>query len=144
MTTPPRNPNRRPIPATGAHALYDTQTRQHVYLDLCTVVAESDAHDFLRRHGLALESLLLNPLDVDVFETELDRYRKDVTTLENALGAAQETLTDVAARLRKLSDYADDLEIDDFGKMSSDLITFSEDLDKAYEAADDISLETEW
>ncbi len=141
-------PNRRPIPATGAHALYDTQTRQHVYLDLCTVVAESDAHDFLRRHGLALESLLLNPLDVDVFETELDRYRKDVTTLEDALGAARETLTDVAVRLRRL---ADTLTNEDgsyqpvvFGDSIDDLITLSEDLDKAYAAADDITLETEW
>jgi len=140
-------PNRRPIPATGAHALYDTQTRQHVYLDLCTVVAESDAHDFLRRHGLALESLLLNPLDVDVFETELDRYRKDVTTLENALAAARETLTDVAARLRCLANDLTDMDSGDqpvFGDSVDDLITLSEDLDKAYEAADNITLETEW
>jgi hypothetical protein len=140
-------PNRRPVPVTGAHALYDTQTRQHVYMDLCTVVAESDAHDFLRRHGLALESLLLNPLDVDDFETELDRYRKDVTTLEDALGAARETLTDVAVRLRRL---ADRLTNEDgsyqpvFGDSIDDLITLSEDLDKAYEAADNITLETEW
>ena len=140
MTNPqPRNPP-RPTPS-----LDEQQMRDHVILDLDRLTPD----EFMRRHATALRDLLISPIDsdVDALDTLLGPYRKDITTLEDALEATRETLTDVAKRLQRHADDLIDMDSGDrpvFGKIVEDLLTLSERLDNAYEAANDITLETEW
>ena len=139
MTNPrPRNPP-HPTPA-----LDDQQLRDHVILDLDRLSPD----EFMRRHATALRDLLISPIDsdADALDGLLGPYRKDITTLDDALGAAQETLTDVAKRLRQVADNITDMDSGEpeFATEVEMLLSMSDDLDKAYEAASDITLETEW
>ena len=134
-TTPPRT-----------SSLHHAQDRDHVILDLDGIASDADAHRFYVRHGDALRDLLLDPLDVDTYEQSVDDYRADIRTLEDALCAAQETIVDVAKRLRQTADSITDLDSGDpmFGDEVGELLSLSDDLDKANDAANAISLKTEW
>ena len=134
-TTPPRT-----------NSLYDAQARNHVILDLDCVITPDDAVSFYVRHGDALRDLLLDPLDVDTYEQSVDDYRADIRTLEDALCAAQETIVDVAKRLRQTADNITDLDSGEpvFNDEVEELLTLSDDLGKANDAANAISLKTEW
>ena len=130
-TTPPRT-----------SSLHHAQDRDHVILDLDRLPSD----EFLRRHGDALRDLLLDPLDVDTYEQSVDDYRADIRTLEDALCAAQETIVDVAKRLRQTADNITDLDSGEpvFNDEVEELLTLSDDLGKANDAANAISLKTEW
>ena len=134
MSTPPRT-----------NSLYDAQDRNHVILDLDGIASDADAHRFYVRHGDALRDLLLDPLDVDTYEQSTDDYRKDIRTLEDALLAAQETIVDVAKRLRQTADNITDLDSGEpvFNDEVEELLTLSDDLDKANDAANGITLTTD-
>jgi len=135
MSTPPRT-----------NSLYDAQDRNHVILDLDCVVTPDDAFSFYVRHGDALRDLLLDPLDVDTYEQSVDDYRKDIRALEDALLAAQETIVDVAKRLRQTADYITDLDSGApvFSDEVEELLSLSDDLDKANDAANAIEVKTSW
>lgn len=134
-TTPPRT-----------SSLHHAQDRDHVILDLDGIASDADAHRFYVRHGDALRDLLLDPLDVDTYEQSVDDYRADIRTLEDALCAAQETIVDVAKRLRQTADNITDLDSGEpvFNDEVEELLTLSDDLGKANDAANAISLKTEW
>ena len=135
-TTPPRT-----------SSLHHAQDRDHVILDLDGIAsdADADAHRFYVRHGDALRDLLLDPLDVDTYEQSVDDYRKDIRALEDALLAAQETIVDVAKRLRQTADNITDLDSGEpvFNDEVEELLTLSDDLDKANDAANGITLITD-
>ena len=135
MSTPPRT-----------NSLHHAQDRDHVILDLDGIASDADAHRFYVRHGDALRDLLLDPLDVDTYEQSVDDYRADIRTLEDALCAAQETIVDVAKRLRQTADNITDLDSGEpvFNDEVEELLTLSDDLGKANDAANAISLKTEW
>lgn len=132
-TTPPRT-----------SSLHHAQDRDHVILDLDGIASDADAHRFYVRHGDALRDLLLDPLDVDTYEQSVDDYRADIRTLEDALCAAQETIVDVAKRLRQTADNITDLDSGEpvFNDEVEELLTLSDDLGKANDAANAISLKT--
>ena len=132
-TTPPRT-----------SSLHHAQDRDHVILDLDGIASDADAHRFYVRHGDALLDLLLDPLDVDTYEQSVDDYRADIATLEDALLAAQETIVDVAKRLRQTADNITDLDSGEpvFNDEVEELLTLSDDLGKANDAANAISLKT--
>ena len=132
----------RPRPTLRTSSLHHAQDRNHVILDLDRLPSD----EFMRRHGDALRDLLLDPLDVDTYETSLDDYRADIRTLEDALCAAQETIVDVAKRLRQTADNITDLDSGEpvFNDEVEELLTLSDDLGKANDAANAISLKTEW
>jgi hypothetical protein len=134
----------RPAPPR-TNSLYDAQDRNHVILDLDCVVTPDDAFSFYVRHGNALRDLLLDPLDVDTYEQSVDDYRKDIRALEDALLAAQETIVDVAKRLRQTADNITDLDSGEpvFSDEVEELLTLSDDLDKANDAANGITLTTD-
>lgn len=135
-TTPPRT-----------SSLHHAQDRDHVILDLDGIASDADAHRFYVRHGDALRDLLLDPLDVDTYEQSVDDYRADIATLEDALLAAQETIVDVAKRLRRDADDLIDEDSGDqpvFGKIVEGLLSLSDDLDKANDAANAIEVKTSW
>ena len=134
-TTPPRT-----------SSLHHAQDRDHVILDLDGIASDADAHRFYVRHGDALRDLLLDPLDVDTYEQSVDDYRADIRTLEDALCAAQETIVDVAKRLRQTADNITDLDSGEpvFNDEVEEVLTLSDDLGKANDAANAISLKTEW
>jgi len=129
-TTPPRT-----------SSLHHAQDRDHVILDLDRLTP----YDFRQRHGNALRDLLLDPLDVDTYEQSVDDYREDIRALEDALLAAQETIVDVAKRLRQTADNITDLDSGEpvFNDEVEELLSLSDDLDKANDAANTISLKTE-
>jgi len=135
MSTPPRT-----------NSLYDAQDRSHVILDLDGIASDADAHRFYVRHGDALRDLLLDPLDVDTYEQSVDDYRADIRALEDALLAAQETIVDVATRLRQTADNITDLDSGDpmFDDEVEELLSLSDDLDKANDAANAIEVKTSW
>ena len=136
MSTPPRT-----------NSLHHAQDRDHVILDLDGIASDADAHRFYVRHGDALRDLLLDPLDVDTYEQSVDDYRADIATLEDALLAAQETIVDVAKRLRRDADDLIDEDSGDqpvFGKIVEGLLSLSDDLDKANDAANAIEVKTSW
>jgi len=122
-------------------SLHHAQDRNHVILDLDRLTP----YDFRQRHGNALRDLLLDPLDVDTYEQSTDDYRKDIRTLEDALLAAQETIVDVAKRLRQTADNITDLDSGEpvFNDEVEELLTLSDDLDKANDAANGITLTTD-
>jgi len=134
----------RPTPPRTS-SLYDAQDRDHVILDLDGIASDADAHRFYVRHGDALRDLLLDPLDVDTYEQSVDDYRADISTLEDALCAAQETIVDVAKRLRQTADNITDLDSGEpvFNDEVEELLTLSDDLDKANDAANGITLTTD-
>lgn len=134
-TTPPRT-----------SSLHHAQDRDHVILDLDGIASDADAHRFYVRHGDALRDLLLDPLDVDTYEQSVDDYRADIGALEKALVDAQETIVDVAKRLRQTADNITDLDSGEpvFNDEVEELLTLSDDLGKANDAANAISLKTEW
>ncbi len=127
-------------------SLHHAQDRDHVMLDMDGIASDADAHRFYVRHGDALRDLLLDPLDVDTYEQSVDDYRADIRTLEDALCAAQETIVDVAKRLRQTADNITDLDSGEpvFNDEVEELLTLSDDLGKANDAANAISLKTEW
>lgn len=133
----------RPAPPR-TNSLYDAQDRNHVILDLDCVVTPDDAFSFYVRHGDALRDLLLDPLDVDTYEQSVDDYRADIGALEKALVDAQETIVDVAKRLRQTADNITDLDSGEpvFNDEVEELLTLSDDLGKANDAANAISLKT--
>lgn len=123
------------------NSLHHAQDRNHVVLDLDRLPSD----EFMRRHGDALRDLLLDPLDVDTYEQSTDDYRADIRTLEDALLAAQETIVDVAKRLRQTADSITDLDSGDpmFDDEVEELLTLSDDLGKANDAANGITLTTD-
>jgi len=124
-------------------SLHHAQDRDHVILDLDRLPSD----EFMRRHGDALRDLLLDPLDVDTYEQSVDDYRKDIRTLEDALLAAQETIVDVAKRLRRDADDLIDEDSGDqpvFGKIVEGLLSLSDDLDKATDDLNDVEIKTSW
>jgi len=129
-TTPPRT-----------SSLHHAQDRDHVILDLDGIASDADAHRFYVRHGDALRDLLLDPLDVDTYEQSVDDYRADIRTLEDALCAAQETIVDVAKRLRQTADNITDLDSGEpvFNDEVEELLSLSDALDKANDAANGIT-----
>lgn len=131
----------RPTPPR-TNSLYDAQDRDHVILDLDRLTP----YDFRQSHGNALRDLLLDPLDVDTYEQSVDDYRKDIRALEDALLAAQETIVDVAKRLRQTADSITDLDSGDpmFDDEVEELLSLSDDLDKANDAANAIEMKTSW
>jgi len=130
----------RPTPPRTS-SLHHAQDRNHVILDLDRLTP----YDFRQRHGNALRDLLLDPLDVDTYEQSTDDYRKDIRALEDALLAAQETIVDVAKRLRQTADNITDLDSGEpvFNDEVEELLTLSDDLDKANDAANSITLTTD-
>jgi response regulator of citrate/malate metabolism len=134
-TTPPRT-----------SSLHHAQDRDHVILDLDGIASDADAHRFYVRHGDALRDLLLDPLDVDTYEQSVDDYRAYIGTLEDALLAAQETIVDVAKRLRQAADSITDLDSGEpmFNDEIEELLSLSDALDKANDAANDVEVKTSW
>jgi uncharacterized phage infection (PIP) family protein YhgE len=134
-TTPPRT-----------SSLHHAQDRDHVILDLDGIASDADAHRFYVRHGDALRDLLLDPLDVDTYEQSVDDYRAYIGTLEDALIAAQETIVDVAKRLRQAADSITDLDSGEpmFNDEIEELLSLSDALDKANDAANDVEVKTSW
>ena len=130
----------RPSPPR-TNSLHHAQDRNHVVLDLDRLPSD----EFMRRHGDALRAMLLDPLDVDTYEQSTDDYRADIGTLEDALLAAQETIVDVAKRLRQTADNITDLDSGApvFSDEVEELLTLSDDLDKANDAANGITLTTD-
>lgn len=131
----------RPTPPR-TNSLYDAQDRDHVILDMDRLPGD----EFLRRHGDALRAMLIDPGDIDDSEYIIDDYRKDIRALEDALLAAQETIVDVAKRLRQTADSITDLDSGDpmFGDEVGELLSLSDDLDKANDAANAIEVKTSW
>ena len=121
-------------------SLHHAPDREHVIVDMDRLTPD----EFMRRHGNALRDLLLDLADVDLpVAVELDGYRKDIRTLMDALGAARDTMCDISSRLRMDADDLIDEDSGDqpvFGKTVEALLSLSDDLDKAVEAADGITL----
>ena len=143
-----RNPRTQPRPKSPPRptlSLDEQQLRDHVILDLDRLTPD----EFMRRHATALRDLLISPIDsdADVLDTLLGPYRKDIMELGKVLDIAASALDGARIRIDHIgldlgfTEAALDPSVLSICKR---LVTVSERLNKAYEAAGDITLETEW
>ena len=131
---------------TTTTSLYHAQDRNHVILDLDCIITPDDAFSFYVRHGDALRAMLIDPGDIDETEPTLDDYRADITALEKALVDAQTVMENVAKRLRQTADSITDMDSGEpvFAREVERLLSLSDDLDKANDAANAIEVKTSW
>ena len=78
--------------------------------------------------------------------TAVDDYRADIGTLEKALVDAQTVMEKVAKRLRQTADNITDLDSGEpvFSDEVEELLSLSDDLDKANDAANAVEVKTSW
>lgn len=141
----------RPTPPR-TNSLYDALDRNHVILDLDCVVTPYDAFSFYVRHGDALRTMLIDPLDVDTYEPALDDYRADIGALEKAtqkvtseLDYVRIQLDDIAVMLELLRDRLDDHDAESsLSKLTKRVETLSERIDSATDDLNDVEIKTSW